>query len=212
MHQRYISPARLFPRFQERRWEQIWLGSSHGNAFLEVSHAGGADLDVSTRFVIWFSKPPIPASLSCSPAGSFPYHLLHSLRGKWNHWMVHPRSLQSNSWIGPSISPLVGPKGEDGVRVMLVLSHRMRLRLCITCSWAWEAGTQWVANKCSSFPDLDFTIFSPHLVKGCNLCCVCPFTSHYIPNERRDETYSLFKASKIGLINMSNWLFSCSTC
>lgn len=61
-----------------------------------------------------------------------------------------------------------------------------------------------ISSKCSSFSHLDFTIFSSHLVKGCNLCCVCPFMSHYTLNERRDETYSLFKASKIGLINMSN--------
>lgn len=54
------------------------------------------------------------------------------------------------------------------------------------CSSASEAATQRADNKCSSFPYFHFTIFSSHLVRGCNLCSMCPFTTHYTLNERRD--------------------------
>lgn len=120
------------------------------------------------------------------PAWSFP--CLLSLGGRWSSWMVHQNS--PHQWVQKG-------KREDGAGA---------------CGGAWGSASPLLerlqVNELTVNPPA-FCIstspfFSSHLVRGCNLCCVCPFTSHYILNERRDETYSLFKASKIGLINMSN--------
>lgn len=134
-------------------------------------------------FMVWVPKPATPSHWGSLVLLLFSCHSLHSLRGRGSSWSVCtalPGGSVCTAVSGGSVS------AHTGLRVLR------------------KAGAQRIANKRSSFPYLDFTIFSAHLVKGCNLCCVCPFTSHYILNERRDETYSLFKASKIGLINTSN--------